>query len=261
MIVFPPPALLTLPAAAVGLVMGSFVTALSYRQPRAVSVARGRSRCPACGHTLEARDLVPVLSWLVNRGACRHCGAPVSRRYPAIELATMILFTAGVWLEGDPLRLGLLALMTVVMMTLAVIDLEQQRLPDSLLLVLLAAAAAWRWSVDRDLAAGAAAGAALFALGVILDAAFRRATGRSGLGLGDSKLLAVAGVALPVDQLLLFLTIGGALGVMFGVLWLRLRRTATFPFGPPLLLAFWLSLAAAAAVLDQIIRHIGGLWS
>lgn len=256
MIALPPPAVLALPAAAVGLVMGSFVTALSYRQPRAQSVAHGRSKCPACGHTLGAADLVPVVSWLVQKGACRYCKAPISARYPAIEFVTMILFVGAAFAAADALHLALLLAMTVVMVALAVVDLEQQRLPNAFLFALLLLSLAWRWYGDRDLFAGARAAAAVFAIAVMLNAGFRMITGRIGLGMGDAKLLATATLALPLGPALLFLTAGGVLGLGWGLAWRWRSAAAEFPFGPAILASYWMALMVGPRVFDGLVSRL-----
>ena len=117
------PDVLKLPLLAIlGLIFGSFITALSYRLPRGESVARGRSRCGACGHTLAAMDLIPVMSWVLQHGACRYCGVKVSWRYPAIEVICAALFAAAGALLQDPVQLLLLIAMTPVMLALAVVD-------------------------------------------------------------------------------------------------------------------------------------------
>lgn len=255
MIDLPPPAVLAIPAAAVGLVMGSFVTALSYRQPRAQSVAHGRSKCPACGHTLGAADLVPVISWIVQKGACRYCGAGISWRYPAIELVTAILFAGAAVTVPDATHLALLAIMTVVMVALAVVDLEQQRLPNTFLLALAVLSVAWRWWGDRDLLSAAVTAAAVFAISVMLNAGFRTATGRTGLGMGDAKLLGIAALALPLGPALLFLTASGTLGLGWGLAW-RWRFGATvFPFGPAILASYWAALVAGPEAFERLVSH------
>lgn len=74
-----------------GLCMGSFVSLLSYRWPRGMNWISDRSRCPACGEKLAARDLIPVVSWLINRAKCRLCAAPVSARYPLLEIGAAFI--------------------------------------------------------------------------------------------------------------------------------------------------------------------------
>src|SRR5437879_13685 len=115
-----------------GLVMGSAVTALAHRIPRERSWVYGRSACPTCGHTLGPLDLVPVLSYLVSRGRCRHCGASISPRYPVTELlcgAWAMLLYRHVGLGVD---YPLLAIWGFLMIALLWIDLDFQLLPDVL---------------------------------------------------------------------------------------------------------------------------------
>jgi leader peptidase (prepilin peptidase)/N-methyltransferase len=240
------------PIGALGLVFGSFVTALSYRLPRGENIAHGRSRCPACGHTLTAQDLVPVLSWVAQGGACRHCRAKIPWRYPAIELLMMSLFLgAAVW-SRDVEHLILLLAMTPLMMTLAVIDLEHQRVPDVLLIPLAILALIWRWYDDQALLAGLGMAVVAVILGVGLDAVARRATKGPGLGMGDTKLFAIAAFALPLGPFLMFATLAGILGLGFGLLWQRREAARHFPFAPAILVSLWLALIAAGPILHQM---------
>jgi leader peptidase (prepilin peptidase)/N-methyltransferase len=237
--------LMLVPLGALGLVFGSFVTALSYRLPRGESISRGRSRCPACGHVLEVPDLVPVFSWALHGGKCRHCGTKISGRYPFIEIATMTLFVVAGVVAANPIQLLLLLAMTPVMMALAVIDIEHRRLPNGLVLILALSALVWRWYGDHALLAGlTAAVIALFA-GFLLDYVHRRVTGRPGLGMGDTKLFAVAALALPVPEFLLFATLAGVAGVVFGLVWRWREKSEQFPFSPAVLSSLWLCLVAA----------------
>src|SRR5687767_8802727 len=103
-----PPGVLPVFAGLLGLIFGSFVTALSYRLPRGISIAKGRSACPACGTALTARDLIPVFSWIKQRGQCRTCGTKISWRYPAIEILMAVLFVTATLLIRDHSRLIIL---------------------------------------------------------------------------------------------------------------------------------------------------------
>lgn len=240
-----------LPLGGLGLIFGSFVTALSYRLPRGESFAGGRSRCPACGHALAASDLVPVLSWIAHKGRCGYCRSKISWRYPAIELLTMTLFMAAGVLMDDVTKLMLLLAMTPAMVALAVIDLEHRRLPNGLLSILALLAVGWRWSDDGAIAIGLAAAAATVVAGFLLDAGFRRTTGKPGLGMGDAKLMAVAGLALPLGPFLLFLTLAGVFGVIFGGLWRWQNKSSQFPFAPAILVAYWLVLAVLGPLMES----------
>ncbi len=245
-------------AAVFGLVFGSFVTALSYRLPRGESIAHGRSRCPSCGHTLTAVDLVPVLSWVFHKGTCRHCKAKVPWRYPAIELITAVLFAAAVAVLSDPIHIGLLLAMTPVIVALAIIDIESERLPNGLVAVLALLAVGWRWFGDGDLLMGLAIAAGVLVLGALTDAAYKSRKGHGGLGFGDVKLMALGALALPLGPFLLFLTLTGFFGVVFGVFWQRMRQSSTFPFGPAILASFWIGLAAGGVILQSVIASLSG---
>jgi leader peptidase (prepilin peptidase)/N-methyltransferase len=234
--------ILLAPLAAFGLVFGSFTTALSYRLPRGESVAKGRSRCPACGHTLTASDLVPVLSWVAHGGKCRHCGVKISGRYPAIELTTMALFIGAGLLSRDVEHLLIILAMTPVMMALAIIDLEHQRLPNVLIGVLAALSLAWRACGDRDFGTAALIAAAAGGGGMLLSAGYKALTKKDGLGMGDTKLYAIAGFALAIGPYLIFAALAALLGVVFGALWMWRRQTSQFPFAPTILAAYWLCL-------------------
>jgi prepilin signal peptidase PulO-like enzyme (type II secretory pathway) len=250
--------LLLVPIAAVGLVFGSFVTALSYRLPRGESIAHGRSKCPACGHTLTALDLVPVFSWMAQGGKCRHCRAKISWRYPAIEAVTVFLFVAAALLAPDMRHMVILMAMTPVIVTLAVIDLEHRRLPNILVIALAALAVLWRLSGDQAIVTGLATAALAGALGLGLDAGFRGLTKKRGLGMGDTKLFALAGLALPVVPYLLFVGLAGVFGVVWGLAWRRRTGDTEFPFAPAILLSYWVCLVAAEPAINRLIALRSG---
>jgi len=228
-----------------GLIFGSFVTALSYRLPRGISIAKGRSACPACGATLTVRDLIPVVSWLVNRRSCRACGAKVSWRYPLIELVMSALFVLAVVLVDNPARLIVVLAATPAMVALSVIDIEHRRLPNVLVAYLAVSAAAFRYLLGADFVEAAASAVGVFAAALLLDWVGRRLL-RQGLGMGDAKLMAIAALALPPVPLLMALTAAGCLGALTGVIFPD-RQTAgrtQVPLGPAILIGFWGALVA-----------------
>jgi leader peptidase (prepilin peptidase)/N-methyltransferase len=242
------PAILALPA---GLILGSFATVVAHRLPRGESVAWGRSRCPSCGETIAAYDNLPLLSWLLLRGHCRHCGGRISFRYPLTELATALIFAATVLVLGtdDPaalaLGLALCALLVIVTLT----DLERRVIPNSVLgvgaaLGIALAAAADPGSLAERVAAGAGAGAVLLCLAL----AFPR-----GMGMGDVKLAAVIGIYLGRGVVPAMVIAFGA-GSLYG-LWLIARhgpgaRKRTMPFGPFLALGGIVGLWWGEAIAD-----------
>ncbi len=232
---FGPPAVILGLVAGLGLIVGSFLSALTWRLPRGTSVAHGRSACPACGTPLGPRDLVPVLSWLSARGRCRHCAAAISPRYPLIEAATALLFVLIALRAPSPEAAVALAALGAVLVALAVVDLEHGLLPNVLNLAAVPPALAVAWldagTLVPALVGGAVAGLAAWAL----KAGFRAMTGRDGLGWGDVKFLAVAGLVLAPWQWPVFLILAGAGGAVLGAVWRSTGRGAEFPFGPALI--------------------------
>jgi len=222
-----------LSVAVLGLVMGSAVTALSWRIPRRESWVHGRSRCPGCGHVLGVLDLFPVLSWLASRGRCRYCGVRVSPRYPFIEL------TCGAWAWLSWRHLGLtpafplVALWGFLLVALIWIDLDFQLLPDVLTFpgVLLAIAASLLGPGIRHALLGMALGAGLLWLVAELYLRVRRV---EGMGFGDVKLAAMFGALLgaPLTLLAIFLAaFGGSLAGVTMMLRGRGGMKTALPFG------------------------------
>lgn len=221
-------------AALFGLCIGSFITMASYRLPREEDIVRKSSHCPACQHRLCIPDLFPVLSWLAQRGKCRYCGATISSRYPVIELLTALTFLGIVLQFGvHPFSFTLLGLaMGIIIMM--VTDFEHYMIPDGvqIWLAFLAILHAWLLGLDwLPLFIGSVAG---FIFGYILCVGYPKLRGIEGLGFGDVKFFAVAGLWLGWRDLIPFFVLSGALGVLLALVWRGLGRGKYFPFGPAL---------------------------
>lgn len=251
--------MILLAAAVLGLLVGSFLNVCIHRLPRKESVAFPPSHCPACQRRLAWFENVPVVSWLVLRGRCRSCRQPISAVYPAVEVATAILFAGGVAVYGlHPLLLVRVAFACLVLV-LFMIDLEHRILPDRITLpgiVLGLGSSVVLPPGPASALLGAALGGGL--LWGISEAYFRL-RGREGLGFGDVKMLAMVGAFLgwPLTILTLFLASlsGGAVG-----LWLIAARRgdaqSALPFG-----TFLGAGALVAAVAgDPIVAWYVGLY-
>lgn len=226
-----------------GAIVGSFLAAILIRWPEGRSVMKGRSHCDSCGRTLGPRDLVPILSWFLVRGRCRHCGAKIDRRHLAIEAgAALIGLTA---IVAHPLPDAIFtAFLGWWLFLLAALDLEYQWLPDRLTLPLIPAGLAVAWlgigPTLEERAIGAASGFLALAL---IAFAYRRLRGREGLGGGDPKLLAAIGAWLGWQQLPFVMLGAGLLGL--AAIALRKTRGETIavtdrlPLGTLLALAAW----------------------
>jgi leader peptidase (prepilin peptidase)/N-methyltransferase len=221
-------------AALFGLVMGSAVTAIAYRIPRDISWAKGRSKCPHCGHALGVQDLLPLVSWLSTLGACRYCHARIAWRYPLTELA------CAAWTVLLAVKVGfgptypLLALWGYLMIALLWIDLDFQLLPDALTFpgtLLGLAAAALVPGGPRQALYGVVLGSGLLWL---LAWGYLRVRKIEGMGGGDVKLAAMFGVVLGWQLALLTLFLSALAGSIWGgVLMARHKghMRSAIPFG------------------------------
>lgn len=217
----------------VGAALGSFVTVIAHRVPRGEGFVTGRSRCPSCGAQVEARDNIPIVSWLLLRGRCRHCGEAISARYPLTEAAMAILWLATVLIVGtdDAGELVLGLAFVTVLVTITLTDLELRIIPNAIVAAGALAGIVIVLAFDlgdlgqRALAVGIGAGALLL---VVL--AYPR-----GMGMGDVKLVAMMGIYLG-RSLAPALLVGFAAGSIVGVAMILREgasaRKAAVPFGP-----------------------------
>ncbi len=232
-----PRGLFLLFSAALGAIFGSFANVCIHRLPRGESVVTPPSRCPDCGRRIAFYDNVPVLSWLLLRGRCRSCSAPIPVRYPLVEGAGLLLFLgcAAVWGPSIDALSG--ALLASACLILALTDLSHRVLPDEVTLgglavgLLLAAARdagpGGRFSLSESRLVEALLGACLgggFLLAV--RAAYGRLRGGEGLGLGDVKMLAMIGSFTGPAGVLLALFLGSLAGSVAGGATFLGRRAA-----------------------------------
>lgn len=232
-----------------GLVAGSFVSAVAHRVPRGLSIAGPRSQCPSCGATIAAYDNVPVLSWLLLRGRARCCGAPIPIRYPLTELGLGLLFAATVLVYRDEPAEAAIGLVFVTMLAaITLTDLEQRIIPNKILLVgallcLAIAAATDPAGLPERAIAALAAGGLLFGVALAYP---------QGMGLGDVKLTATMGLFLGravAPAILIALLAGSAVGLAMIARHGSKARKMAIPFGP------FLALGGVAGLLvgDQLI--------
>ena len=263
---FADPAVFALAAGLLGLMVGSFLNVVIHRLPimmerdwaaqcaelkgeaapafEPLSLARPRSRCPQCGHSITALENIPLVSWLLLRGRCKGCAAPISLRYPLVEALTGLLFAFAAWHFGfTAAGLGAMVLIAALL-ALTAIDFDTQLLPDDITLPLLWIGLALNaFNVYTDLKSaviGAMAGY-LSLWGVYW--LFKLFTGKEGMGYGDFKLLAALGAWLGWQMLPLTILLSSLVGAVVGIslmTFARHGRNVPIPFGP--------YLAAAGAI-------------
>jgi leader peptidase (prepilin peptidase)/N-methyltransferase len=226
--------------------IGSFLGVLIRRLPAGEPVALARSHCESCGRTLTPRELVPLWSYLAQRGRCRGCRAAIAPFHLAVEVAAVaVALWAALPGTATPIQLWADCVLGWSLLALAWIDWQHMRLPDALTLPLLLAGLAATALIEPAEMTGHALGAALGWAGLRgLGAAYRRLRGYSGLGEGDAKLLAAGGAWLGWQALPTVLLLAALGGLLFAVA-LRLRGGALgwrsrIAFGPWLALGIWL---------------------
>ncbi len=242
-------------AGVLGLAVGSFANVVIHRVPRGESLLRPGSRCPSCATALRPWHNVPVLSWLVLRGRCAACRAPIGMRYPLVELVTAALFVAVTAHFGATAALPAYLYLTAIAVALAAIDLDVKRLPDAivlpsylvagLLLALPAVTGSDWWSAARSLVAMAALSTFYLLLAVLRP---------GGMGFGDVKLAGLLGLYLGWlgwSSVLVGAGAGFLLGGIAGVALLATRRAdrrTAIPFGPAMLAGALLAVFVAGPV-------------
>jgi leader peptidase (prepilin peptidase)/N-methyltransferase len=253
-----------------GLMLGSFLNVVIHRLPimmerdwagqcaelrgedppefEPLSLAKPRSRCPQCGHAISAAENIPLVSWLLLRGRCKGCAAPISVRYPLVELVTGVLFAYAGWHLGFSAA-GLGALIFIAaLIALTGIDFDTQLLPDDITLPLLWAGLLFNtFATYVDLKSAVIGAVAGYLALWSVYWGFKLFTGKEGMGFGDFKLLAALGAWLGWQMLPLTILLSSFVGAVIGLslmVFARHGRNVPIPFGPYLAIAgvialFW----------------------
>jgi leader peptidase (prepilin peptidase)/N-methyltransferase len=273
------------------LLVGSFLNVVIYRLPimmerewraqceeiaatPAVELPTGRfdlvaprSRCTDCGQQITAMQNIPVISYLMLGGKCGNCQAPISRRYPAIELLTAVLTGIVTWRFGFGWEALAAVLMTWALIAISVIDIDHQIIPDSISLPLI-----WL-GLFLSLFHDAVGGEILFinARAAIIGGLagylslwsiyhlFRLLTGKEGMGYGDFKLLAALGAWLGWQLLPLIILLSAAVGAVVGISLIVLKRherSVPIPFGPYLAAAGWIAMLYGPQIMDAYLGYM-----
>lgn len=272
-----------LSAALLGLLIGSFLNVVIYRLPimmqrewraqaleylecppeqisERFNLLLPSSRCPHCDHQIRAWENIPVVSWLALCGKCSSCRAPISSRYPLLELACGLLSGYVAWHFGFTWEAGAMLLLTWGLVAMSMIDIDHQLLPDSLVLPLL-----WLGLILNN-----------FGLFVSLESAlwgavagylslwsvywlFKLVTGKEGMGYGDFKLLAMLGAWGGWQVLPLTILLSSVVGAVLGTILLRVQRAESstpIPFGPYLAIAGWIALLWGGWITESYLHFV-----
>jgi leader peptidase (prepilin peptidase)/N-methyltransferase len=267
-----------------GLLVGSFLNVVVYRlplmmirdwkiqsremldlpaepQPETFNLILPHSRCPHCSHKIRAWENIPVVSYVFLGGKCSQCKAPISKRYPLVELACGLLSAFIAWHFGFGWQAGAMLVLTWGLLSMSLIDADHQLLPDAIVLPLLwlglIVNAFGLFTSLTDALWGAVAGYLVLWCVFWL---FKLITGKEGMGYGDFKLLAMLGAWGGWQILPLTILLSSIVGAVLGLILLRLRNVETstpIPFGPYLALAGWIALLWGDQITTSYLQIAG----
>lgn len=267
-----------------GLLVGSFLNVVVYRLPKMMirdwktqsremldlppepqtetfNLILPHSRCPHCSHKIRAWENIPVVSYLFLGGKCSQCKAPISKRYPLVELACGVLSAFIAWHFGFGWQAGAVLVLTWGLLSMSLIDADHQLLPDAIVLPLLwlglIVNAFGLFTSLTDALWGAVAGYLVLWCVFWL---FKLITGKEGMGYGDFKLLAMLGAWGGWQILPLTILLSSIVGAVLGLILLRLRNVETstpIPFGPYLALAGWIALLWGDQITTSYLQIAG----
>lgn len=219
-----------------GMLLGSFYNVVGLRVPKKITFSTGRSLCPTCKKTLSPIELIPVISFTIQRGKCRNCHEKISYIYPVTELITGLLFAFTYYKLGFSIELITALLLMSMLMILFVTDMTYMLIPNKILLFFLPffiimriinPLTPWHTSIT-----GAVVGFVLVAIIIIFS--------NGGMGAGDMKLFGVLGIVLGLYNVLLTFFLAALFGALVGglLIWLKvIDRKQPIPFGPYIILA------------------------
>jgi len=267
-----------------GLLVGSFLNVVIHRLPRMLerdwqqqardilklpaepatgtyNLVLPHSECPQCAHRIRAWENIPVLSYLWLKGRCSACRAPISKRYPLVELGSALISGFVAWHFGFSWQAGAFLLLGWGLLAMSMIDVDHQLLPDALVLPLL-----WLGLLVNANGLFVPLGDAVWgaALGYLtlwtVYWLFKLVTGKEGMGHGDFKLLAMLGAWGGWQVLPLTILLSSLVGAVLGIILLKLRNAHTstpIPFGPYLAIAGWIALLWGDQITASYMQFAG----
>jgi prepilin signal peptidase PulO-like enzyme (type II secretory pathway) len=238
-----------------GMVSGSFITMASYRlsveDRKKMDLLMSPSSCPKCNHQLGALNLVPIFSWIFQKGCCAFCRGKISARYPLIELISTLSFVAIYYALGENIdaKLVIALLIFVTLFIMIITDLEHYFISDVNQFILFILIAFYHFFItfknipeSHGLTYYLISSFLYLLFGTALHFIFKYFTNQDGIGIDDIKFFAIAGFALGIGKFSLFMFLSGILGIIFGLVWQKIKEDDTFPFAPALVVSFIISL-------------------
>lgn len=247
-----------------GLIIGSFTNVMIYRIPAKQSLSFPPSTCPGCGVRIQWHDNIPVLSWILLGAKCRNCKGKIDVQYPLIELLTGILTVILFLIFGATLELFFMSVILIILIAIAAIDYKTMIIPNGLVIALIVVGALYTgarfllpgqflysMSIWEPIIGFFAASIPLYLIAVIT---------KGGMGGGDIKLMAAAGIFLGWKGILVAMLIGSLAGAIISIILIILKikkRKDMIPFGPFLCVGIF----TAALAAPEIILWYSGLFT
>ena len=237
-----------------GLCFGSFCNVLIFRIPKGEEFVRTSSHCMTCGHTLRWFELIPLVSWLAQGGRCRSCKTKLSPQYPLVEAANGLMWlVTGMIFRGDWLTVALYCILFSMLLVLSVIDWRTFTIPNGINLVIFLLGVV-RVLTDRgnliNYLFGMTAVGGVFLLLHIL-------TRGQGLGMGDVKLVAAAGLLLGLPKMILGITLGSLMGAVIHSVRMKHGADRRLAFGPYLAAGIWVSALVGGPLINAYLSLFG----
>ncbi len=240
----------SIPFLVLGLIFGSFVSALTWRIPREISIAKGRSMCPNCKKQIAWYDNIPLLGFIFLMGKCRNCGKKISFRYPIIEFLVALGFLTIYLITFESLLTLVFSLIIfLILISIFVIDLEERIIPDPLVFMGIVISVVYFLLIDpttivHRIFAGLIAGVLLLLVHLI--------TRGHGMGLGDVKFAVLGGFLVGMDKFLIWLLLAFLTGAVVGIILIlgkKAKIKSKIAFGPFLVLAIPITLCYGEKIL------------
>ena len=237
-----------------GLCVGSFCNVLIYRIPRKEDFVREPSHCMTCGHPLKWFELIPLISWLIQGGKCRACGVRLSVQYPVVEALNGLMWLAAALLfRGDWITVVLYCGLFSMLLVLSVIDWRTFTIPNGINLVIFLLGVV---RLVTDLANWPLYLIGMVSVGVVF-LLLHIGTGGNGLGMGDVKLVAAAGLLLGWQKMLLAVLVGSLSGAVIHMIRMRRGAGKKLAFGPYLAAGIWLSALVGGQLITAYLSLFG----
>ncbi len=244
----------------IGLIIGSFLNVLIYRIPRRIGFGMSRSFCPSCKTKISYYDNIPLLSYLILGGKCRHCGGRISLRYPLVELLNGLGYLLFFWHFGPAISFVVYSVLTSILIVIFFIDIEFQIIPDMLTipgmaLGMTASLLPGGIGIMSAVIGLAAGGGALYLMALLGDWLFKKES----MGGGDIKMAAMLGAFMGWQKIIFIFLASAALGLIISLIVMlfssRVRTTRVIPFGPYLAIAAILAIIYGDTFIDFYLRH------